>query len=158
MDPGTSSPTDTAALAAALRPARQRRQWAALHVGHTVAYHALRIPHYSLRTMLHSPRGLGRVLFHCWRWVFDREAHALRVAAVAAGDAAAYAKLVKIRNDRVRLRGYTVAGGMFLLADVAIFSVLWGGSLASWALLAAAVGVLGWLGPGPPVSRSFSPP
>ena len=157
--PWTQAPARRPVLPPWLRHSDQRAsaaKWAALHVAHTVAFHAIRIPHYSLRTTLHSPRGLGRVLFHAWHWVFDREAHALRVAAVAAGDAAAYAKLVKIRNDRVRLRGYVVAGGVFALADVAIFSVLWGGSLACWALLAAAVGVLGWLGR--PAGKPFVQP
>src|SRR5450755_2989305 len=103
--PWTQAPARRPVLPPWLRHRDQRAsaaKWAAVHVAHTSAYHAVRVPHYSLRTALHSPRGLGRVLFHAWHWVFDREAHPLRVAAVQAGDASGYAALARIRNQRVR--------------------------------------------------------
>ena len=157
--PWTQAPARRPVLPPWIRHSDQRAsaaKWAVTHVGHTAAYHALRIPHYSLRTAAHSPRGLGRVLFHAWRWAFDREAHALRVAAVQAGDAKGYAGLVRLRNDRVRQRLTVVAIALFLVVDAAIFTFLWGPPLARWGLLVAVLAGLGWLGR--PAGKPFVQP
>ena len=112
----------------------------------------------SLRTALHSPRGLGRVIFHAWHWVFDREAHPLRLAAVQSGDASGYAALARIRNQRVRQRLYVIGAlaGLLILASALVL------------IAAAGLAQLGparrWRSPcsagsaGRPASRSCSPP
>ena len=157
--PWTQAPARRPVLPPWLRHSDQRAsaaKWAAVHVSHTAAYHAVRVPHYSLRTALHSPRGLGRVVFHAWHWVFDREAHPLRLAAVQAGDASGYAALARIRNQRVRQRLYVVGALAGLLALAPALVLIAAPGPASWGLPAVAVAVLGWLGR--PAGKPFVQP
>ena len=92
------------------------------------------------------PRGLGRVIFHAWHWVFDREAHPLRLAAVQSGDASGYAALARIRNQRVRQRLYVLGALASLLILASAVVVIAAPGPASWGLPLLAVAVLGWLG------------
>jgi DNA segregation ATPase FtsK/SpoIIIE, S-DNA-T family len=157
--PWTQAPARRPVLPPWIRHSDQRAsaaKWAAVHVAHTSAYHAARIPHYSLRTALHSPRGLGRVIFHAWHWVFDREAHPLRIAAVQAGDASGYAALARIRNQRVRQRLYVLGGLAALLALASALVIVAAPGPASWGLPLLAIAVLGWLGR--PAGKPFVQP
>jgi hypothetical protein len=44
------------------------------------AFHAVRLPKYALRALVHSPRGLARAIASLWRWVpvFDRTERRMR--------------------------------------------------------------------------------
>jgi DNA segregation ATPase FtsK/SpoIIIE, S-DNA-T family len=157
--PWTQAPARRPVLPPWLRHPDQRAsaaKWAAVHVSHTAAFHAVRVPVYSLRTALHSPRGAARVIFHAWHWVFDREAHPLRLAAVQAGDASGYAALARIRNQRVRQRLYVLGALAGLLVLVSALVIVAAPGLASWGLPLLAVAVLGWLGR--PAGKPFVQP
>ncbi|MFL6144341.1 MAG: FtsK/SpoIIIE domain-containing protein [Labedaea sp.] len=121
-------------------------QWAAGHVGHTTAYHAVRSPLYALRLVLRSPGGLLRVIAVTGTWAFDLEGAPLRHLAVAKGDAEQYLKLANERRDRVRGRVWLAVLALALLGMGGLVLSTWGPWWAQWATLIAAAGVLGWLG------------
>jgi S-DNA-T family DNA segregation ATPase FtsK/SpoIIIE len=122
-----------------------RARWLAAHIGHSLAYHAVRVPLYAARLALRSPRGLARVVTGLAAWMADAEAMPLRMEAVARKDADAYMRLLRMRDDRVRWRRVvvagaavgTVGGGFLLLAASGIVQV---------AAVGAAVALLGWYG------------
>src|SRR5258707_15715146 len=84
---------------------RAAAKYAVLHVSHLTAFHAARLPKYTARTAWHAPRGLFRAVAHICGWVFDADAAPLRREAVMKGDHAAYAKLDKLRAEKIRARG-----------------------------------------------------
>ena len=85
-------------------------------------FHGVRVPTlYAGRLALRSPRGLGRVIRHTWRFAIDHHSHQLVIEAVAKNDSELYLKLDQRRRNRVRARwvlltlaaaGATVAGLM----------------------------------------------
>jgi S-DNA-T family DNA segregation ATPase FtsK/SpoIIIE len=156
--PWTVAPARHPVIPPWLRHSDQRAsaaRWAAVHVAHTAAFHAVRSPRYAVRTALHSPRGLLRVTYHAWHWTFDREAHDLRVGAVLANDPKAYASLARIRNDRVKRRLAALGLAALVLGIAAGLAVVAFPS-ARWPLLGLAVAVLGWLGR--PAGKPFVQP
>ncbi|MGC4981614.1 cell division protein FtsK [Streptomyces sp. DT193] len=123
------------------------RKWAVRHYSAVVGYHAVRLPCiYTPKVLAYSPRGAWRWSASIGRWVFDAEGKSLRIAAVAAEDAAEYLKLSRQRNDRVRLRGIIAALGGFV-GLVAVLTLYFMAPswlvLLSVATLATALGLSG---------------
>lgn len=71
---------------------------------HRLAYHSSRLPLYAVRTTLRAPRGTWTVTSWTSGKVFDREGAPLRYDAARRGAADDYLRLIRARNDRVRLR------------------------------------------------------
>ncbi|MFF0030270.1 cell division protein FtsK [Streptomyces avermitilis] len=120
------------------------RRWAVRHYSAVVGYHAVRLPCiYTPKVLYYSPRGAWRWSAAIGRWVFDAEGKSLRLAAVAAEDAAEYLKLSRQRNDRVRLRGAVAAiASMVGLAATLTLYVM----APSWLLLLAVAALTTTLG------------
>ncbi|MFG2002093.1 cell division protein FtsK [Spirillospora sp. NPDC048911] len=125
--------------------ARATVRWAVGYAGHVTGYHAARIPLYSLRLALRSPRGLYRVAAGAARWTFDLESRPLRTHAIDRRNDEAYLKLMSERNDRVRARLFVTGAGM-VGAGLAAASVAAAGGVTQTAILAALVFLLGWIG------------
>ncbi|MFP8885021.1 cell division protein FtsK [Streptomyces mangrovi] len=113
--------------------------------GYAAAYHGIRLPWYGAQLAAMAPRGAARLVRETGRWVWDREAAPLRAAAVRGEDFDEYARLAKLRADRVRLRGLVVAtAAVFGTAFACALYVLAPGWL--YAAASAAVLALGWAG------------
>ncbi|SFP66661.1 DNA segregation ATPase FtsK/SpoIIIE, S-DNA-T family [Actinomadura madurae] len=120
-------------------------RWAVGYAGHVTGYHTARIPLYSLRLAMRSPRGLWRVAAGTWRWTFDMDARPLRTHAIDRRNDEAYLKLMSERNDRVRARLMVTAAGA-AGTGLAAMSVAAAGGVTQTAVLAALVFLLGWIG------------
>jgi DNA segregation ATPase FtsK/SpoIIIE, S-DNA-T family len=121
--------------------------WALRLGAHVAAFHAVRAPTVYLgRLALRSPRGAWHITRATFCWVFDREGHPVRLAAVEQTDGAAYLRLSKQRNDRVRARAIAalLAGVPLALAAAAVW--LLAGPITRLLALVAAVAVLGAFG------------
>ncbi|WP_043916334.1 cell division protein FtsK [Kitasatospora griseola] len=117
--------------------AKQAR-WAVGHVGHSLAYHAVRSPLYAAKLAARSPRGAVRSLSFLGRWASDAEGQPLRAAAARREDAELYLKLCRQRDNRVRLRGIiSLLASVFGLTAVIVLLVMT--SEATLMALAAAV-------------------
>ena len=135
--------------------AEQRKaaaRWAAGHAGHTLAFHAVRMPKYGVRAGLYIPRGAWRSLARWARWVTDHDAHGLRLDLIQRREAGAYHQAARHRDDRVRNRAYGSMAALVgsLAAGVAGW-VLWSPSLLLACVTAA--GALVWQGR--PVGKPF---
>jgi S-DNA-T family DNA segregation ATPase FtsK/SpoIIIE len=136
-------------LAAWLRSRDEFRQalaWALRHAAHVAAFHAVRVPTlYAGRLALRSPRGAWRVTRGTFRWVTDWEGHPMRTAAVERTDDAAYLRLSRQRNTRIRVRGYAAAIAALPLLSVAVLVWLGGPAIRVLGVvsLAAVLGALG---------------
>ncbi|MFJ9542370.1 cell division protein FtsK [Streptomyces sp. NPDC101225] len=128
------------------------RKWAVRHYSAVVGYHAVRLPCiYTPKILWYSPRGAWRWSAAIGRWVFDAEGKSLRLASVAAEDAAEYLKLSRQRNDRVRLRGIVaaIASVVGLAATLTLYVMA-----PSWLLLLAVATLTTTLGAvGAPADR-----
>jgi S-DNA-T family DNA segregation ATPase FtsK/SpoIIIE len=126
--------------------------WYGGQAAHAGRYHGLRVPAYLLRLAAQAPRGMARWLRAWAAWVSDAEGRPLRRGSVTGADAAAYLRLVEVRNARVRLRAWLSGAAALAL----LVAVLVGSALAPWAvraalaLLVVAAGVAGRR-PGAPV-------
>ncbi|GGZ44685.1 cell division protein FtsK [Streptomyces inusitatus] len=78
---------------------------AGANAGYSVLFHGVRIPVYTARLSLMSPRGACRFVASVNRWVWDREAAPLRSMAVRTEDVEEYMRLSRLRAGRIRLRG-----------------------------------------------------
>ena len=120
-------------------------RWAAEYSAHTGLYHLTRSPKYAGRLAARSPRGAFRVVGGFLRWLFDLEGEAVRQATVRTESAEEYLKLARLRDRRVRWRGFVA---VFTLA--ALFTgtgvVLLSDESVQWAVLAGLVVVLGVVG------------
>jgi hypothetical protein len=128
---------------------------------HTVAYHAVRSPLYTVRVGVYAVAGLVRLGRRQVRWWWLAEQHQLRQAAAATGDAGLWLKLHReARHVRV-WRGLTLAAE--LVALVVVVPAAWaatGGHRTGLAghlphvphgrvwLVAAGLGVVVWLAHG----------
>lgn len=135
-----------------------RAKWLAGYAGHTCAYHAVRTPQYVGVLVLHSPRGLARIVVNTHRWMFDAEAKPLRANAVAAGNTEDYRKLAEIREQRVRKRSTAVfLAFLVLVAGLYLFVGAvtgWGWYLLAGTATAALLGTAGGRADKPIVSRA----
>jgi S-DNA-T family DNA segregation ATPase FtsK/SpoIIIE len=128
--------------------AQERRDAAAYvwtRTWRTAVYHLLRIPQYSGKVAVYSPRGGWRAAVRMYDWVGDAEGRPLRHYAVTKEDISGYMVLVRERNDRVRRRLFGTLGCVAgLLAGLWVASLFWPWT---WpAALAVAVAVTGRLG------------
>ncbi|WP_373295571.1 cell division protein FtsK [Kitasatospora griseola] len=134
---GSRRPVLPAWLLSKSELAKQAR-WAAGHVGHSLAYHAVRSPLYAAKLAARSPRGAVRSLSFLGRWASDAEGQPLRAAAARREDAELYLKLCRQRDNRVRLRGIiSLLASVFGLTAVIVLLVMT--SEATLMALAAAV-------------------
>lgn len=91
---------------------RAAARWVAGHAGHTLAFHAVRMPKYGVRAVLYIPRGAWRSLARWVRWVTDYDAHGLRLDLIQRREAGAYHTAARHRDDRVRNRAYGSAAAL----------------------------------------------
>jgi S-DNA-T family DNA segregation ATPase FtsK/SpoIIIE len=137
-------------LPAWLRSAEELRftlTWATRYAAHVAAFHAIRVPTvYAGRLMLRSPLGAGRVLSGVVRWVTDWEGRPVRLASVEQIDSAAYLRLSKQRNERVRARGWTLLVLVVLAAIPVVTLGLFAGPVTRGLSLATLLLILGALG------------
>lgn len=118
-------------------------KWAATHAGHVTAYHAVRVPLYSGKLIIRSPRGLFRTVERTAAWVTDAKDEALREAARQRNDAELYLKLHAARPTG---RGTVAVLGAVVLAAGVLVLVGFTPLVAQILAAIAAVGVLGWIG------------
>lgn len=125
---------------------RDTARWAALYVGHTVAFHALRCPVYLAKLLLRAPQGSLMLIGGLVRWMTDAEGRPVRNAAARREDAETYIRLSQRRDVRIRARFIIAAG----LGAAGIAAVLLGHALlpalAQYATVTAVAAGLGWLG------------
>ncbi|MFE4682579.1 FtsK/SpoIIIE domain-containing protein [Streptomyces sp. NPDC056721] len=117
--------------------------WLAGHTGHTLAFHAIRVPFlYLPKLVWRSPKGVLNTLGRVGRWAVDAEGEPLRQAEARRENTELYLKLSKQRDRRVRLRMVlTIIGAVFALA-VALFLMFGAAPLTQ--LIAATLAVLGF--------------
>jgi S-DNA-T family DNA segregation ATPase FtsK/SpoIIIE len=146
--PWTVPSTARPVVPAWVMDAAQRRAamaWALRWTRHAALFHLARVPKYLGRACWYVPRGAGRAVVSWARWVFDRDAHELRLDLIQKRDAHGYHQATRQRDDRVKNRligsgvlaavagiGLTVAAVMFpptplLLAGVGGGVLLWAG-------------------------------
>ncbi|MGF1663343.1 MAG: FtsK/SpoIIIE domain-containing protein [Kineosporiaceae bacterium] len=109
LPPWATSPTQ----------ARAATRYAAGHLGHTCAYHVVRLPLYALRLAWRAPLGGWRAAGWLSAWLFDTAGHPVRVAAIRAEDAQTYLRLEAARDRRVHARA-VIAAVVTVLAAVAV--------------------------------------
>ncbi|MFE7174241.1 FtsK/SpoIIIE domain-containing protein [Streptomyces sp. NPDC057616] len=116
--------------------------WLAGHVGHTAAFHAVRVPFlYVPKLVWRSPRGALNLLGKVGRWTVDAEGERLRQYTATNEQVDEYLKLSRQRDRRVRLRTIlTVLGGLAALG-IGLFLVF--GAQPMTQVLAAMLAVLG---------------
>jgi S-DNA-T family DNA segregation ATPase FtsK/SpoIIIE len=127
-------------------------RWAARWTGHATAFHLLRLPKYSLRAVYYAPRGVSRAFVRWVRWVFDRDAHALRVELIERRDAAAYHTAAKHRDERVKNRA---VGSALVTAVTGVGGFIAFEAFPPVALAAGAVGAAALVWHGRPIDAPF---
>ncbi|WP_181849291.1 cell division protein FtsK [Streptomyces parvulus] len=116
--------------------------WLAGHVGHTVAFHAVRVPFLYLPKLLwRSPRGALSILGKVGRWSVDAEGEALRQYTATSERVDEYLKLSRQRDRRVRLRMILTVLGAVSALGLGLFLVF--GAEPMTQVIAVAVAVLG---------------
>ncbi|MGW3735055.1 cell division protein FtsK [Streptomyces sp. NPDC005148] len=126
---------------------REAMRWLAGHAGHTVAFHAVRVPFlYVPKLVTRAPRGVVTSIGRVGRWAVDGEGEPLRQAEARRENSELYLKLSRQRDRRVRLRMTVTALGAAtsLVAGLYLFY----GATPTTQLIAAIAAVLtfGWLG------------
>lgn len=110
------------------------------------AYHAVRVPLYGLRLLGWAPVGTARTIGTVWRWASDQEGRPARSDAVAGHDWQAYQSLAKLRDRRVRFRGFVCAATGLGLVGAGTVLALVAPPVALWGIGAALVSGLGLVG------------
>ncbi|MEU6858556.1 cell division protein FtsK [Glycomyces sp. NPDC046736] len=110
------------------------------------AFHAVRLPVYGARLLGWAPVGTARAVGSVWRWASDAEGRPARSDAVAGHDWQAYQSLARLRDRRVRFRGFVCACTGLGLVGLATVGALAAPPLALWGAGAAALTGLGLAG------------
>jgi DNA segregation ATPase FtsK/SpoIIIE, S-DNA-T family len=110
------------------------------------AYHAVRVPLYGLRLAGWAPVGTARVVGTVWRWASDQEGRPARSDAVAGHDWQAYQSLAKLRDRRVRFRGFVCAATGAAVVGGGLYVGLGTPDPVAWTTLGTAVAGLGLAG------------
>lgn len=123
--------------------------WIAGHVGHTAAFHGLRVPFlYAPKLVWRSPRGALNTVTKLGRWAVDAEGEPLRQAEARRENSEIYLKLSRQRDRRVRLRVLVaLLGALITLAG--ILYLVYGADPVTQ-FIATVVGVLTFGGLGAP--------
>ncbi|WP_432188652.1 cell division protein FtsK [Streptomyces sp. Tue6028] len=131
--------------------------WLGGYAGHSAAFHAVRLPWYSMRLAFQAPAGAAKFIGGAMRWVADAEGDPLRKVAARREDVEQYLKLSRQRDNRVKLRSIVMLLGLILGPVLAlVFYVLaptWLTVLAL-AVLTAGLGFLGAPSDKPVISRA----
>ncbi len=121
-------------------------RWLTGHIGHTVAYHGVRLPWYGLRLTAQAPAGTAKFVGGAMRWVADREGDPLRAAAARRENVAEYMTLSRQRDRRVKWRTLVAVVSTFVGIGAALSLYV---LAPGWLLALAGASVtlaLGWLG------------
>lgn len=94
--------------------------WLSGYAWHTTAFHAVRLPWYSLRLAFQAPAGAAKFIGGALRWVADTEGDPLRQVAARREDVEQYLKLSRQRDNRVKLRSILAVLGLILGPVVAL--------------------------------------
>nr|WP_197972839.1 cell division protein FtsK [Streptomyces gossypiisoli] len=131
--------------------------WLGGYAGHTLAFHAVRLPWYSARLAFQAPAGVAKFVGGALRWVADAEGEPLRQVAARRENVEEYLKLSRQRDNRVKLRGIVMLLGLIVGPVLAIvlfvLAPAWLEVLAL-ALLTAGFGFLGAPSDKPVISRA----
>ncbi|GHB91818.1 hypothetical protein GCM10010397_75370 [Streptomyces spinoverrucosus] len=131
--------------------------WLGGYAWHTTAFHAVRLPWYSLRLAFQAPAGVAKFVGGAMRWVADTEGEPLRQVAARRENVEEYLKLSRQRDNRVKLRGIVMLLGLVVGPVLAIvlfvLAPAWLEVLAL-ALLTAGFGFLGAPSDKPVISRA----
>jgi S-DNA-T family DNA segregation ATPase FtsK/SpoIIIE len=126
---------------------RAQTRWATGYAARIVAFHLVRVPTvYAGRLILRLPRGFGRVAGGAIRWAVDHEGAPLREMARDAADTAAYLRLSKQRNERVKARGWMLVLLVALLAGAIVALRLMVGPITRGLTLLIVLLILGAFG------------
>jgi S-DNA-T family DNA segregation ATPase FtsK/SpoIIIE len=120
-------------------------RWTIGHVGHWIAYHAIRLPKYAGRLALRAPRGVSRLVRGFTRWVLDMEGEPLRQVCARREDPETYLKLSRQRDARVRWRGIVAVPTVLAVAGLFVL-VGFMRPPAKWMALSVIVAGLGVVG------------
>ena len=149
--PGTPKPIVPAwVLDAAQRKAAA--SWSLRWLAHGSAFHLVRVPKYTARACFYTPRGIARAAVAWFRWVFDWDAHALRLDLIQKREAKAYHVAARHRDDRLKNR----ALGSLAVAATGVLATFVGAALYAptpYLLLTAAGLFMVWHGR--PVGKPF---
>jgi DNA segregation ATPase FtsK/SpoIIIE, S-DNA-T family len=99
-------------------------RWAADRAGHTVAYHAVRVPLYFARLAGQSPRGLWRTTAAVLAWAIDADSATLRRDSNWRGEPRDYLALMRARKETVQTRLAVLVLVLLVLAGVTAWLVL----------------------------------
>jgi S-DNA-T family DNA segregation ATPase FtsK/SpoIIIE len=118
--------------------------------GHSLGYHAIRLPKYAAKLAWRAPVGFGRVCRGYNRWLWDLEGEPVRQSIVRAAidrpdEAKMYDRLTTKRDRRVRWRAILTLI-LFAVLLVGVGALLLAPDWAQWSALAVLVGVLGVVG------------
>lgn len=120
--------------------------WVVGHVGHTVAYHGVRLPWYSLQLAAQAPKGAAKLVSGRMRWAADVEGEPLRLAAARREDAGEYLKLTRQRDRRVRWRSLVMLAafpfGVLTALALFVLAPAWMAAMSGGVVTM----VMGWLG------------
>jgi S-DNA-T family DNA segregation ATPase FtsK/SpoIIIE len=122
-------------------------KWLGGHVGHTLAFHAVRVPFlYVPKLLWRTPAGLVHAIGRVARWSVDAEGEPLRQAEARRENTELYLKLSRQRDRRVRLRMLVTLLATLTTLGVVLFLLY--GATTGTQVIACALGVLvfGWLG------------
>ncbi|MFG2962293.1 cell division protein FtsK [Streptomyces sp. NPDC048288] len=131
--------------------------WLGGYAWHTTAFHAVRLPWYSLRLTFQAPAGVAKFVGGTLRWVADTEGDPLRQVAARRENVEEYLKLSRQRDNRVKLRSIllllAVIVGPVLAVVLFVLAPAWMEVLAL-ALLTAGFGFAGAPADKPVISRA----
>lgn len=131
---------------------RAASRWAAGHLRWLAAFHLLRVPKYSGRAIVYVPRGLARAAVAWFRWLFDWDAHGLRLDLIQRREAGHYHTAARHRDDRVKNRALGSFVVAVLVVGVAVVALqFW--PVTVWLGLVAAGLFFTWYGR--PVGKPF---
>nr|WP_206440668.1 cell division protein FtsK [Streptomyces scabichelini] len=131
--------------------------WLGGYAGHSAAFHAVRLPWYSMRLAFQAPAGVAKFVGGAMRWVADAEGEPLRQVAAKRENIEEYLKLSRQRDNRVKLRGILLVLGLVVGPVLAlvlfVLAPRWLDVLAL-ALLTAGFGFLGAPSDKPVITRA----
>ncbi|MFP1625678.1 cell division protein FtsK [Streptomyces sp. 5K101] len=131
--------------------------WLGGYAWHTTAYHAVRLPWYSVRLAFQAPAGAAKFVGGAMRWVADAEGEPLRQVAARREDVEQYLKLSRQRDNRVKLRGILMVLALILGPVLALLLYVLAPTwltVIALAVLTAGLGFMGAPADKPVISRA----